>query len=149
MIRVRKMRAGDLGGLYGLLSDPETMRYLEPPFTKEETERFLHSAGLSDPPLILAAEDGQGRFAGYVIFHPYGEDAMEIGWVLGKEFRGRGYAKELTRLLAARAASEGRDAVLECVPEQEVTKHIAGSLGFSYEGRRDGLDIWRLKRNAP
>ena len=66
-LRLRTMRCGDLEELYALLSDAEVMRCLEPPFTREQTERFLQQAGLSDPPLIYAAENAEGEFLGYAI----------------------------------------------------------------------------------
>ena len=42
---IRKMQPGDADALYMLLSDPEVMRHLEPPFDREKTETFLHHAG--------------------------------------------------------------------------------------------------------
>lgn len=47
-ITIRKMQPGDTDALYKLLSDPEVMRHLEPPFDREKTETFLHHAGLID-----------------------------------------------------------------------------------------------------
>ena len=79
-LTVRPFREDDLEALFQLLSDPEVMRYLEPPFSREQTADFLHSAGICDPPLIYAVEDAAGEFVGYVIYHPYGRDCYEIGW---------------------------------------------------------------------
>ena len=62
------MTEADLEPLHRLLSDPEVMRYLEPPFSREQTRAFLERAGLTPEPLILAVDDG--GFAGYVIWHP-------------------------------------------------------------------------------
>lgn len=47
--------------------------------------------------------DDDGGFAGYVIWHPYDDVSMELGWVLDRSRWGRGYAGELTRLLTDRA----------------------------------------------
>lgn len=69
---IRKLREDDFDMLYALLSDPAVMAYLEPPYGEEQTRRFLESAGLSEPPLICAAED-DGKFIGYVILHGYDE----------------------------------------------------------------------------
>lgn len=69
-IIIRRMKSSDADALYRLLSDPEVMRYLEPLYDRAQTEAFLHRAGLSEPPLVYAAE-GNGRFIGYVIYHPY------------------------------------------------------------------------------
>lgn len=124
-LRARRMTEADLEPLHRLLSDPEVMRYLEPPFSREQTRAFLERAGLTPEPLILAVDDG--GFAGYVIWHPYDDVSMELGWVLDRSRWGRGYAGELTRLLTDRARRQGRGVVIECVPEQTVTRHIAES----------------------
>ena len=63
---IRKMTLDDLDDLYALLSDSEVMRYIEPPFTKEQTVQFLMDAGLSEKPLVYAVEDS-GSFIGYAI----------------------------------------------------------------------------------
>lgn len=143
-LTIRNMTERDLGALTALLADEEVMRYLEPPFSPEKTARFLKTAGLSDPPLIYAAED-EGSFIGYVIDHDYDEKSREIGWVLRREVWGRGYAKALTGLLIERARKMQKEVVLECVPQQTATRHIALSFGFLYAGESDGCAVYRLK----
>lgn len=144
-LRLRTMRCGDLEELYALLSDAEVMRWLEPPFTREQAERFLQQAGLSDPPLIYAAENAEGEFLGYAIYHDYDDHSRELGWVLRQSAWRKGYAGEMTALLTVLARREGKDAVIECTPEQTVSAHIARRHGFSYEGRADGCDSYRLR----
>lgn len=144
-LRLRTMRCGDLEELYALLSDAEVMRWLEPPFTREQAERFLQQAGLSDPPLIYAAENAEGEFLGYAIYHDYDDHSRELGWVLRQSAWRKGYAGEMTALLTVLAQREGKDAVIECAPEQTVSAHIARRHGFSYEGRADGCDSYRLR----
>ena len=143
--RLRTMRRGDLEELYALLSDAEVMRWLEPPFTREQAERFLQQAGLSDPPLIYAAENAEGEFLGYAIYHDYDDHSRELGWVLKRSAWRKGYADEMTALLTALARREGKNAVIECVPEQTASAHIARRHGFSYEGRADSCDVYRLR----
>ena len=142
-LRLRTMRRGDLEELYALLSDAEVMRWLEPPFTREQAERFLQQAGLSDPPLVYAAEDAEGEFLGYAIYHDYDDHSRELGWVLRQSAWRKGYAGEMTDLLTVLARREGKDAVIECTPEQTVSAHIARRHGFSYKGSANGLDIYR------
>ncbi len=144
-VRLRTMRSGDLDELYALLSDEAVMRWLEPPFTRAQTERFLQQAGLCEPPLVYAAESAAGEFIGYAIYHDYDAHSRELGWVLKPDFWHQGYADEMTGLLAALARREGKDAVIECAPEQAVSAHIAHRHGFSYEGRADGCDVYRLR----
>ena len=142
-LRLRTMRCGDLEELYVLLSDAEVMRWLEPPFTREQAEQFLQQAGLSDPPLIYAAENAEGEFRGYAIYHDYDDHSRELGWVLRQSAWRKGYAGEMTALLTVLARREGKDAVIECTPEQTVSAHIARRHGFSYKGSANGLDIYR------
>ncbi len=138
------MTENDLDPLYKLLSDPRVMLYLEPPYDREKTREFLIRAGLSEPPLVYSV-DKDGGFIGYVIYHDYDEDSVEIGWVLYPDHWRKGYASRLTALLKHRAISEGKQAVIECAPGQSATRHIAEKCGFDYEGRIDGLDVFRFK----
>ena len=140
-LTIRKMREQDLEPLHRLLSDPEVMRYLEPPFTREKTERFLRAAMAENPPVWAAEKDGE--FIGYVIWHGYEEDSMELGWVLLPEYWGKGYASALTGQLMARTAEQGKKPVIECDPGQEVTKHIAEKMGFVRTEQSGGLDVYR------
>lgn len=144
-LRLRTMRREDLHELYALLSDETVMRWLEPPFSRAQTEDFLERAGLSEPPLVYAAENAGGEFLGYAIYHDYDKHSREIGWVIKPAFWHRGYADEMTNFLTALSRQEGKDAVIECVPEQTASAHIARRHGFSYEGRVDGCDIYRLR----
>ena len=144
-VRLRTMRRENLDELYALLSDEAVMRWLELPFSRAQTEDFLERAGLSEPPLVYAAENAEGEFLGYAIYHDYDEHSREIGWVLKPAFWYKGCADEMTVLLTALARREGKDAVIECVPEQTASAHIARRHGFSYEGRVDGCDIYRLR----
>lgn len=145
-LTIRPMHQDDLMPLYRLLSDETVMRYIEPPYDLEKTKSFLADAGLAEPPLIQAVEDGTGAFLGYVIYHDYDSSSMEIGWVLLPETWGRGYAQKLTKQLIAMAFSRGKDVVLECSPQQETTKHIAKKLGFQYLGLIDELEVFKMER---
>lgn len=127
---LRRFEAGDLEALHGLLSDPLVMCHLEPPFSREQTARFLAEEDLCEQPRIFAVEQA-GTFVGYVIYHDYDENSVELGWVLSPHVWRHGLAQELTCRLVACAHAAGKGAVLECVPEQAVTRHIAQKLGFS------------------
>ena len=142
-ITIRNMRPGDAEALYRLLSDPEVMRYLEPPYDRVQAEAFLHHAGLSEPPLVYAVEEN-GSFIGYVIYHAYDVESVEIGWVLLPEYWGRGYASALTDRLIDRARQAQKSVVLECAPAQAATRRIALKKGFRACGICDGLTVYRL-----
>ena len=143
-MKIRAFKESDLMNLYETLSDPDVMKYIEPVFSIDKTKEFLQSAALSNPQLIYAVEDDYGNYIGYVIYHEYEDDSVELGWLINKQEWGKGYASRLTELMINRAKQEGKNAVIECDPKQTVTKHIAEKNGFVYEGLRDGCDIYRL-----
>lgn len=142
-ITIRKMQPGDADALYRLLSDPEVMRYLEPPFDRAQTEDFLRRAGLAEPPLVYAAEEN-GNFIGYVIYHTYDAESVEIGWVPLPDYWGRGYASALTDQLIDMARQEQKNVVIECAPAQAASMRIAVKKGFRDCGICDGLAVYRL-----
>lgn len=142
-LTIRKMNMGDTEALYELLSNAAVMEFLEPPFSRAKAIRFLRENGLSSPPRVLAVDDENGVFIGYVIFHDYDDFAIEIGWVLKPEVWGMGLAAQLTAELIWAARKQGKDAVIECAPEQLASKCIALRFGFTYAGRIDGLDLYR------
>lgn len=143
---VRPFEERDLDALCAVLSDPETMKYIEPPFSCERTARFLREAGMCEPPLVFAAED-HGGVIGHVIFHACGApDRYEVGWVLRRDRWGRGYASELTAALIAEGRARGlKSLLIECDPRQAATRHIAEAFGFRPAGREDGLDVFLLE----
>ena len=49
----------------------------------------------------------------------------------------------LHRLLTDRARRQGRGVVIECVPEQTVTRHIAEKSGFRFCGMAEGCCVYR------
>ena len=144
-LRIRKMTFADLDDLYALLSDVEVMRFIEPPFSKEKTVQFLMDAGLPEIPLVYAVEDSSS-FIGYVIFHDYDEENMEIGWILKRDVWGKGYASILTKMLIDESRKLRKGAIIECDPRQAVTEHIAKKHGFVFSGKRDGCDVYKLEK---
>ena len=142
-IRIRKMTVSDLEPHYKLLSNSKVMQYLEAPYTKEQTEQFLFRSGLSETPLIYAVEK-DNDFIGYVIYHDYDSESVEIGWVLEPSFWGLGIASCLTSGMIAKARNSGKQVVIECVPEQKSSIRIAEKYGFQKCGIIDGLMIYRL-----
>ncbi len=90
-------------------------------------------------------EDGHD-FVGYVIYLDYDGPSFEIGWVLAARAWIQGYAAEITRVLLGWAQVEGKDVVIECVPEQAATCRTADRFGFSLVGGRDELIVFRRLR---
>ncbi|MBQ6655084.1 MAG: GNAT family N-acetyltransferase [Erysipelotrichaceae bacterium] len=143
---IRRFREADLRDLQTLLADEEVMKYLEEPYSLAKSADFLRKQGLTENPRILAVDDRNHRFAGYVIYHEYDEDAMEIGWVLKKEYWHQGLASLLTKQLIAMALAQGKSVVIECLPQQQATIRIAETNGFRLSGSCDDLMVYRRQK---
>ena len=143
-MNIRKFTEADLPDLFEVLSDPEVMTYIEDPYTLEETKALLDDVMADESPNIYAAENDEGKFVGYVIFHQYEDDSYELGWLLKRAEWGKGYASKLTEMMIEDTRKKGMNAVIECDPEQEVTKHIAKKYGFTFDEIFDGCEVYRL-----
>lgn len=133
-LTVRPFRVEDANALFSILSDRSVMEYIEPPFSYEQTVDFLKQAGMCDPPLVYAViRKADNILLGHLIWHPYEDDgSYELGWVLGRDFWGQGYASELTEGGLALARRESIPAlVIECHREQSATRHLAERHGFN------------------
>ncbi len=128
----RPFRLDDVEALYALLSDSQVMRFLEAPYTREQTLAFLQSTGLCEPPLVWALVDKQTQaLAGQLIFHPYDSTRFELGWILFPVLWHTGAASEVTEAVLAYARKAGIPGlVIECAREQRATRHIAEKFGF-------------------
>lgn len=141
-LKVRVLSLTDVPALFQILSDGEVMRYLEPPFTLEQTVAFVQKYGLCAPPQVYGVvEKESGRLIGHLIFHPdEPKDGYELGWVLQASAWGKGYATELTEGAALYGEKQGvRQLMIECLPEQKATGAVARKTGFLFKGEKDGL----------
>ena len=85
------------------------------------------------------------RLGNLSIYHPYGRDAYEIGWVLAREQWHKGYAQQLTQAMIRDAKGKTSQLVIECLPEQTATSHLALKNGFTFQGHCDGCDVYSKK----
>ncbi len=139
---VRRFVPSDAEALYGILSDPDVMRCIEPPFSRAQTEAFLAQYGLCSSPRVYAIEH-DGTLIGQFIWHACGESSYELGWILAADAWGRGFASELTAAALAYAENRGIPLLLlECSPAQTASARIAEKYGFAYKGIQDGLLLY-------
>jgi len=146
---IRPFCPDDASALWEILGDPEVMRFIEPVFSLEKTKLFLQQAGMCTPPLVYALiHKACNRLIGQVIFHPFGEDAYEIGWLLHRDYWGHGIADEVTKALMAHAKSMGiSSCIIECSCRQEASRHIALKNGFRCISTEDELETYHLALN--
>ena len=144
-LRIRPLTAEDTEELCKVLSDAEVMRYVEAPYSRQQTAEFIQRVNVAVPPLAYAVVWKEtDRVIGHLIFHPYDDRSWELGWILRRDYWRRGLADELTGSVIADAQQRGLPAlVIECHRDQLVTRHIAEKNGFRYVGEEDGLVIYR------
>lgn len=100
-LAVRHLTPEDLEDYFRLNGDEELMRYIRPPKTREETEKFLlENIAAYDKDTIdwrLALVDRtDGHFVGsFAIIPLSGREELQVGYALLKEHWGKGYATEI------------------------------------------------------
>jgi RimJ/RimL family protein N-acetyltransferase len=134
-----------------MCADPEIMRYLGG-LTFDRPQAWRHMAFIVGHWTLLgyghwAVEEKQtGKFAGRLGFlNPVGWPAFEIGWTLGREFWGKGYATEGARRALQYAFNElDKNHVISLIhPENKNSIRVAERLGEKLEGKTEimGHDV--------
>jgi RimJ/RimL family protein N-acetyltransferase len=144
-LRLRGFRAGDLDAQWESMTDPEVFRFLGGvAASREETWRkILGSPGLwallgYGYWVVESREDG--AYLGQVGFADFKRDMSpgienipEMGWIMGRQAQGRGYATEavLAALAWADEALGGGEIVAIISHENAPSIRIAEKAGFS------------------
>lgn len=132
-----------------LCADEDVMRYIGgKPYTPLEAWRHMaymighwHLRGYGH---WAVEEKASGRLIGRLGFlNPQGWPGFEIGWTLGRESWGRGYATEGARRALDFAFNEmGRDHVISLIhPQNAASVKVAERLGERVEGETEVLGI--------
>lgn len=134
-----------------MCADPEIMRYIGGR-TFDRLEAWRHMAFLVGHWTLLGyghwavEEKATGKFAGRLGFqNPVGWPAFEIGWTLGREFWGKGYATEGARRALEYGFDElDKDHIISLIhPENKNSIRVAERLGEKLEGKTElmGHDV--------
>ena len=98
---VRELIPDDVNDLFGILSDPETMRYYPRPYTFEETEGWINRSrqsyldnGFGLWALVLKAENRFIGQCGILLINIDEKRVPEIGYHVNKEYWNNGLATE-------------------------------------------------------
>ncbi|MBR4800530.1 MAG: GNAT family N-acetyltransferase [Clostridia bacterium] len=139
---IRKFNPSDVGGLFEILSNANVMRYIEPEFSRNQTENFMQKYGLCEEPKIFTLiYDKSKTLIGHVIYHPFKDDALErefgngkvfeVGVVLAEAYWNRGIGSEVIGALVDISKESGISAiVLECDKDNLASARIAQKLKF-------------------
>ena len=144
---IREYTPDDAAALHHILSDGETMRYIEPPFTLEQTKQFLlDNIGKGR---VYALTDKQDRLVGHIIYHLYDDEKYELGWIISRDCRNKGIATKVTHALCARAYEAGAvGCMIECHKDNVISRHIAEKTGFEPEEEKEDLIIYTKPRSS-
>lgn len=116
-LALRRFTGTDLDDVYALHSDPEVMRYLGRPATREHVRDEVLPYYLDlyerhpDLGYFAAVEKATGTFLGWFLFRPPRVDdpppgEVELGYRLRQATWGRGFATEGSRALVAKGFTE-------------------------------------------
>jgi RimJ/RimL family protein N-acetyltransferase len=148
-LTLRMWRESDYEQYAKICADPEVMRFIGgKPFTP--TESWRHMAFMIGHWRLrgygswAVEEKSSGRLIGRLGFsNPAGWPGFELGWTLGREFWGRGYATEGARRALDYAFTDlDKDHVISCIhPDNAASIRVAERLGEKLEGEAEIFEI--------
>ena len=148
---LRRYREEDYEDLYEYLSDPEVVKY-EPyrPMDREETRREL-AFRIADAKMIAVELKNTGKLIGNVYLGKREFEALEIGYVLNRDFWGLGYASESCLALIQWTFDHGIHRIYaECDPENENSRKLLERMGFAREGHlKENVWFWKDENGLP
>ena len=147
-LRLRGFRASDLDAFAATAADAEVMRFIGTGVTLTRAEAwrsmafFLGHWDLRGYGMWAIERKGSGEFLGRAGFHdPEGWPGFELGWLLGREHWGHGYALEAARAALGYARDAlGRERVISLIrPGNARSIKLAATLGASFKEEIDLL----------
>lgn len=153
---LRPHRIADAATWYAWQSDPEVIRHLSWPLrTRAESfVHLLHRTGhtrleqLND--FLALGIEFEGQLVGDVSLHLRSLELetrrLEIGWLVGPEWQGRGFAREAAEGMLGLAFDRLHAATVEAIMTMgnDASLLLATRLGFEEVGERDGERLTSL-----
>jgi RimJ/RimL family protein N-acetyltransferase len=160
-VELRAYTDADLALTQALEGDPDVMRHLGGPSTREEIED-AHRRRLADPWWFVIALGPDGPAAGTIGIwenQHEGERIHETGWMVLPAQQGRGVASAALELILDRARAEPRfDAVhafpgADNAPSNALCRkfgfELVGEARFPFRGHELHCNVWRLDTSGP
>jgi RimJ/RimL family protein N-acetyltransferase len=141
-LTLRGWREDDLDAYAAIAADPEVMRFMGGPLDRADTWRqiavFVGHWELRGHGLWVVERDGEliGRVG---LIRPEGWPGLEVGWLLGRDAWGHGYATEAARAAADHAWRElgARELISLIAPGNVPSQRVAERLGMRPAGDYD------------
>jgi RimJ/RimL family protein N-acetyltransferase len=145
---LRPWRDDDLGPFAAMSADPEVMRWIGAPLTREQSDAVAARirAGFETHGFGLFAVEvpGHTHFAGFVglsvpAFEAHFTPCVEIGWRLARVHQSRGYASEGARAVLAYAFADlGLDEVVSfTAASNEASRRVMDRIGLARDPSGD------------
>lgn len=140
-LRLRLFTYDDLDALYALTRDPDVMRYIGDGVVlpRQQIEwnltNIINAFGRRGYGRWAVEEKTTGRLVGYGGFAYGGEDVgVELVYLLGREYWGKGYATELGRACVRYGFEELKldPVVAVTVPENHSSRRVMERLGLRF-----------------
>ncbi len=155
-LRLRAWEESDLDAYARIVADPEVMRHMGAALDREAAARQMadfRDRGEVDGLAHWAAADHMtGELIGRIglLRHedwPFDRENVEVGWLLGRRWWGRGLATEGARACVRHAFEDlGLARVISLtLPENWRSRRVMERLGMSYRGRehwREHEHVW-------
>ena len=142
---LRRYKEEDLQDLFEYLSDEEVVEF-EPykPLTLDETKENL-AWRIGTDEMIAVELKNSHKMIGNVYMGKREFEALEIGYVLNRNYWGHGYAAESCKVMIQQAFSNGFHRIYaECDPRNERSWKLLEALGFQREAHfRENVYFWK------
>ena len=134
-LAVRGFALEDEADLHEILGDAQTMRFLEAPYDREKTQRFLAEFCIARRGAMAAQRKDSGKVIGYILLREEAPGVLEMGWVFHRAHWGQGYAQEACRAaLDAAFAQRGAHKVFAETIDAGRSVRLMRRLGMVCEG---------------
>ena len=132
---LRRFTDDDLDLVAALNADPEVMRYLAKPQSREDVavEEMPRLTNRHPGNLGFWAAFVDGEFIGWFCAEPKGDDGVMIGYRLAHRFWGRGYATEGARLMVSYAQASGANRIFATtMAVNSASRHVLEKAGLHH-----------------
>ncbi len=148
-LTLRMLRESDIEAYAEMVADPDVMRFigdgkpLSRPLAWRNLAMMIGHWHLRGYGLWAVEERDSGHLVGRIgVWNPEGWPGFELGWMLRRQFWGRGYATEGADAALAFAFTqlEQPEVISVIHPDNAASIRVARRLGERLEGRVDTMD---------
>jgi len=133
---IRKLKTYDYNDVYEYMKDKETMEYfLDGPYSKAKVIAMLNPDGEQEHYALVLKDSN--KTIGHLDFHKWDmPDSYEIGWIINKDYRNKGYITEAALALVNHVFIKKKihRIIATCQPTNLASKRICEKLNMRLEG---------------